>query len=91
MVIPADAAESAKLNKHYVSASLGDITVNHAGAATIFDFGEWKSEVASKKNPDGTVSFITTVPGEDAFDFVAGGSGNKRTPDAARRATRIRI
>jgi hypothetical protein len=42
MVIPADAAESAKLNKHYVNASLGDITVNHAGAATIFDFGEWR-------------------------------------------------
>lgn len=29
--------------------------------ATIDDFGEWKSEVASKKNPDGSVSFVTTV------------------------------
>lgn len=79
MIIPADAAESVKLASHYVNASLGDIAVSREGAATVFDFGEWKSEVASKKNPDATVSFITTVPGESGFDFVAGGGGNKRT------------
>jgi len=78
MTIPADANESAKLAKHYTNASLGEITVSKSGASTIFDFGEWKSEVASRKNPDGTISFITTVPGELGFEFVVG-SGARRT------------
>ena len=40
------------------------------GAATTFDFGEWKSEVASRKNDDGTVSFITMDPTNMGFEFV---------------------
>jgi CubicO group peptidase (beta-lactamase class C family) len=78
MTIPADANESARLAKHYANASLGEITVSTSGASTIFDFGEWKSEVASRKNPDGTISFITTVPGELGFEFVVG-PGARRT------------
>jgi CubicO group peptidase (beta-lactamase class C family) len=78
MTIPADANESAKLAKHYANASLGEITVTTSGVSTIFDFGEWKSEVASRKNPDATISFITTVPGELGFEFVVG-SGARRT------------
>ena len=42
------------------------------GAATIFNFGEWTSEVASRKNPDGTISFLTIVPGFTGLEFVAG-------------------
>ena len=49
-----------------------------SGPSTIFDFGEWKSEVASRKNPDGTISFITTVPGVSSAEFVVG-FGPKRT------------
>jgi CubicO group peptidase (beta-lactamase class C family) len=78
MTIPADANESAKLAKHYANASLGKITVSTSGPSTVFDFGEWKSEVASRKNPDGTISFLTTVPGELGFEFVVG-SGARRT------------
>jgi CubicO group peptidase (beta-lactamase class C family) len=78
LTVPADAAESAKLAAHYVNAAIGDIEVSRAGAATIFDFGEWKSEVASRKNPDGSVSFITTAPGINGMEFVVG-SGAKRT------------
>jgi hypothetical protein len=44
----------------------------------VFDFGEWKSEVGSRKNPDGTISFITTAPGVDGSEFVVG-SSTKRT------------
>ncbi len=78
MTIPADANDSARLAKHYANASLGGITVSMSGASTIFDFADWKSEVASRKNPDGTISFITTVPGELGFEFVVG-SGARRT------------
>jgi hypothetical protein len=70
--VPADAQDAAKLAPHYASAALGEIDVRHAGAATVFDFGEWKSEVASRHNPDGTVSFLTTAPGVVGFEFVVG-------------------
>ncbi len=78
LTVPADATESAKLAKHYWNASLGDIDVSMASGKTYFDFGEWKSEVATKKNPDGTLSFVTIVPGMEGFEFVVG-SGAKKT------------
>ena len=57
---------------------LGEIAVTHPGAETVFDFGEWKTPVASRKNPDGTISFITIAPGGGGFEFVVG-SGPKKT------------
>src|SRR5207244_1462793 len=59
LVVPADATEAAKLGKHYHNAALGDIDVSTKDNATTFDFGEWKSTVSSRKNDDGTISFIT--------------------------------
>ncbi len=78
LTIPADSNEGAKLGKHYANSSLGEIAVSTSGASTVFDFGEWKSEVASRKNPDGTISFITIAPGADGFEFTVG-SEPKRT------------
>ena len=52
--------------------ALGEIVVSKKGAATLFDFGEWSSEMASRKNPDGTVSFLTIAPGISGLEFVAG-------------------
>jgi CubicO group peptidase (beta-lactamase class C family) len=80
MTIPADAASAGNLAARYANAALGEIAVSRNGAATVFDFGEWKSEVASQKNPDGTVSFLTTAPGIIGIEFVVGaGAGSKRT------------
>ena len=78
LTVPADPTESAKLAPHYASAALGEIAVTRANGATTFDFGEWKSEMASKKNPDGSISFITTAPGISGFEFVVG-SGPKKS------------
>ena len=78
LTIPADPAESAKLAARYASPSLGEIAVSRSGGATSFDFGEWKTEVASRKNPDGTTSFLTTAPGGEGFEFVVG-TGPKKT------------
>jgi Beta-lactamase len=76
LTIPAVDDESAKLASHYVSDALGDITVTRKGPVTTFDMGEWHSEVASRKNPDGSISFITIAPGISGFEFVVG-SGPK--------------
>ena len=74
LTIPAIAADAAKLAPHYVNDALGDITVSRDGGKTVFDFGEWHSEVATRHNPDGSVSFITIAPGISGFEFVVGSS-----------------
>jgi CubicO group peptidase (beta-lactamase class C family) len=74
IVRPADARASAALAAGYRNAALGSIAVSRDGVLTRFDFGEWSSEVASKANPDGTISFVTVAPGVAGFEFVVGKS-----------------
>ena len=77
-LIREDATPAGTLAAVSPSATLGDLTVVKTGATTVFDFGEWKSEVASRKNPDGSVSFITIAPGITGLELVVG-TGDKRT------------
>lgn len=70
--MPADKASSEKLASRYRSESLGDIVVTRDGDETIFDFGEWQSEVGSRRNPDGTISFVTTTTGIAGLGFHVG-------------------
>jgi CubicO group peptidase (beta-lactamase class C family) len=78
LVVPAAVNEVDKLAARYSSGSLGDLTVQRQKTATIFDFGEWRSAVASRKNDDGTVSFITIEPAVGGFEFVVGSRNGKR-------------
>ena len=43
----------------------------------VFDFGAFKSHVASRKNDDGTISFVTVDPGDAGFEFVLGAGATK--------------
>jgi CubicO group peptidase (beta-lactamase class C family) len=79
LTVPADGALVGKLAARYSSAPLGEIAVSKQGKATLFDFGEYASEVASRQNPDGTLSFITIVPGMNGLEFVVGEQQGKRT------------
>ena len=79
LTVPADTVEAAKLARHFHNDALGDIDVDRAGRRTVFDFGEWRSEVATRKNPDGSLSFITTAPGVEGFEFVVGDGGKQLT------------
>ena len=78
LVVPADAAMVTKLAKRYSSKELGQLDVLSTGGATTFDFGEWKSVVASRKHDDGTTSLITIDPTNDGFEFVMGEGAGKR-------------
>jgi CubicO group peptidase (beta-lactamase class C family) len=78
LVVPADPVSAAALAKRYSSKELGDLTVLNQNGITAFDLGEWKSAVASRKNDDGTTSFITIDPGTDGFEFVVGDRAGKR-------------
>jgi CubicO group peptidase (beta-lactamase class C family) len=79
LVVPAAPDQVAKLAKKYTSKELGDIDVKSADGRTVFDFGEWKSAVATRKNDDGSISFITIDPSVGGFEFVVGEKGEKRT------------
>ena len=71
-MVSAAASEVEKLAALYTSTALGAIDVHRQGVATIFDFGEWKSSVATRKNEDCTISFVTVDPGGFGFEFVVG-------------------
>jgi hypothetical protein len=78
LVVPAAPALVSGLAKRYSSKELGELAVLNQGGVTTFDFGEWKSKVASRKNDDGTISFITIDPTNSGFEFVVGERSGKR-------------
>jgi hypothetical protein len=78
LVVPAETALVGRLAPRYLSSALGEIKVVKENGATMFDFGEWKSKVASRKNDDGTVSFITIDPTNAGFEFVVADRSGKR-------------
>jgi len=79
LVIPPDPAELDKLAARYQNHALGRLAVVRRKDATVFHFGEWGGAVASRKNDDGTVSFITIDPTVQDFEFVVGQRDGKRT------------
>jgi len=79
LVVPAAPNLASQLAPRYVNAALGHIDVLREGGQVVFDFGSWKSPVASRVNDDKTISFVTIAPGLTGFDFVAGSRGGRRT------------
>lgn len=78
LAVPADADVVGTLAAAYRSAELGDIAVQDKNGATWFDFGGWRSEIASRRNDDGTQSLITVSPGVEGFEFVVAGQAGTR-------------
>jgi CubicO group peptidase (beta-lactamase class C family) len=78
LVVPADVAEVGKLATRYASPALGTLQVRTENGATIFDFGKWQSVVASRKNDDGTISFVTVDSSVGGYNFVVGQRDGKR-------------
>jgi hypothetical protein len=76
--VPAAPAVAAGLAKRYSSKELGELAVLNQDGVTTFDFGEWKSAVASRTNDDGTTSFITIDPTNGGFEFVVAERAGKR-------------
>ena len=48
----------------------GVLAVRAQDGATIFGFGRWHSSVASRRNDDGTTSFISIDPTVDGFNVA---------------------
>jgi CubicO group peptidase (beta-lactamase class C family) len=79
LAIPPDAQAVAALAPAYSSPELGNIRVVKAGDGSVrFEFTDWASKVASRRNEDGTTSFVTIDPSIDGFPFVAAVKDGKR-------------
>ena len=78
LTVPAEPTAASQLASRYTNAELGHIDVSHDSHGTTFNFGAWKSYMATRKNPDGTISFFTIDPGESGFEFVVSSESGKR-------------
>ncbi|MFT3790057.1 MAG: serine hydrolase domain-containing protein [Rudaea sp.] len=76
-VPPGPAAD--KLAAAYSSPDLGPLNVRREGARMIFDTGLWRTEMAARKNPDGTTTFFSVSPTTSGFEFVPGEKDGKKT------------
>ena len=56
------------------------LNVLRSSGPTKFVFSKWRSTVASRKNDDGTISFVTIDPTNEVleFEFVMGQHAGKR-------------
>jgi CubicO group peptidase (beta-lactamase class C family) len=71
MSVPPGAADLQLLAPAYHSDALGELSILTASDRVDFDFGEWRSPVASRHNPDGTVSFVLIAPGLRNRELIA--------------------
>ncbi len=79
LVVPVDQKIGANLAARYRSRELGEIVVSQTGATTWFDFGMWKSEMASRTQSDGRSYLVTVSPGLLGFAFLVTERESKRS------------
>jgi hypothetical protein len=77
--IPAADAVVSGLASAYANSDLGPLGVERAGNSVRFRTRAWTSEVASRRNDDGTISLITIDPSIGGFGFVVGASNGRPT------------
>ncbi|QDZ09017.1 beta-lactamase family protein [Sphingomonas panacisoli] len=75
-VVP-DAAAVAALAPKYYSTDLGPLTVTKKGSGVTFAFRTFSSVVGTRKNDDGTISFVMLDPTLLLFPLVVGSEGGK--------------
>ncbi|PYN80707.1 MAG: serine hydrolase [Candidatus Rokuibacteriota bacterium] len=69
--VPPEASEVKRLVGSFRNAALGEIVVRAGQDDLVFQFGGWKSRMATRLNPDGTTSFVSIDPGVRGFEFHA--------------------
>lgn len=67
------------LAARYRSPELGPLVVQKQGGKLVFRFAHWHSEVALRRNEDGTHSYFTIDPGEAGFELVRDDQAAKPT------------
>jgi len=67
---PPNEAATAALAARYRNHALGEIAVTHRGKDLWFHFGQMQSQMASRTNDDGSISFMTITPTLQGLEFV---------------------
>jgi CubicO group peptidase (beta-lactamase class C family) len=78
MIIPPAPAAVGMLAAGYTNPDLGVIRVKKEAGWVTFDFGMWSSRMASRKNDDGSISFVSIDPGALGFELVVDNKDGKR-------------
>jgi CubicO group peptidase (beta-lactamase class C family) len=78
LTFPAAGEEASKLAPRYVNAQLGAIVVNKSGEHVVFAWDGGESRMATRRNDDGTLSFINADPPLSGFEFVKAERDGKR-------------
>jgi CubicO group peptidase (beta-lactamase class C family) len=78
LAVPADPDTVANLAPRYRSDELGMLEVRRRDSATWFDFGGWSSEVATRRDEVGVVTFETITAGDEGFDFTVSDRDSER-------------
>jgi CubicO group peptidase (beta-lactamase class C family) len=79
LTVPPSAEASAALAPSYFNPDLGHLTVQRNGSSVVFQFGMWSTPVATRKNPDGTTSFMSINPGIIGLEFSPSTENGKPT------------
>jgi CubicO group peptidase (beta-lactamase class C family) len=79
LTLPVPATAIKPLAARYISPELGSIKVSRKGSQLRFQFDHWNSEVALRKNEDGTQSYMTIDPGIAGIEFVRDDKAEKPT------------
>lgn len=79
LALPATEEEGAKLASRYWNAALGNLEVKRSGSDTIFIWDGGESRMATRKNDDGTISFINADPPLAGLEFVRSEKEGKRS------------
>lgn len=75
LVLPAAPEAVAALAPEYRNAGLGGLAVTKGKDGLVFDFGEWRTDMASRTNADGSLSFYSVTPGMSGLEFVVDNGG----------------
>ncbi len=78
LVYPADAKVAAGIATHYVSPDLGSLTFSRSAKGLVATNGVWDMPMATRTNPDGTVSLVSAGTGLIGIEFVITNDGGKR-------------
>lgn len=78
ITIPPAPSAVAALAPYYTNPALGHIAVKRDAKGLLFQFGLWSSHVATRKNTDGSTSFILIDPGVTGMAFTVATANGKR-------------
>ncbi|MFY0576910.1 serine hydrolase domain-containing protein [Cystobacter fuscus] len=71
LTLPPDPEAVRALAPRYHSDALGDLAVRTGrDGRTMFDLGEWSTAVATRKEEDGSLTFVGIEPGKVGMEFV---------------------